>query len=257
MPAFPQLGPKAHRFLQGADNRCAFDGCGGFRHEHEHQLDFPASPQPAPTGNGPEVLPVVLGFLTRRQEHGRAKYGTTLRAHNGRDALQDAVEEAADKLMYLMQLRMQWPALVAQVRHDALEEALQLVELQLQADPEGQETELDRTTAAVNGAVRRVYAGLRGLQGKPPAEPEAVKTGPRKGLPRRMRKPHRWYRAQDVERCRDCPLQRDFRERGPRGGPMVIYRQLFVGGGQWEELDRGSPHLVRVPACPPAPKDVA
>jgi hypothetical protein len=74
------------------------------------------APQPAPTGNGSEVLPVVLRDLTERQEHGRRKYGTPLRAHNGRSAIQDALEEAYDQVMYLAQLRMEWPERVARPR---------------------------------------------------------------------------------------------------------------------------------------------
>src|SRR5688572_20130381 len=74
--------------------------------------DAPAL-QPAPTGNGTPILQLVLADLQQRQEHGQKKYGTVLRAHNGRDALQDALEEAYDQVMYLRQLREEWPALLA------------------------------------------------------------------------------------------------------------------------------------------------
>lgn len=63
--------------------------------------DFPN--QPPPTGENDMVLPVVLAALTSRAEQGRVKYGTYLRVHNGRDALIDAWQEAADLLMYLTQ----------------------------------------------------------------------------------------------------------------------------------------------------------
>lgn len=203
--------------------------------------------QPAPTGNGPEVLPVVLERLQRRAEHGRKKYGT----FNGRDALQDAIDEADDQQAYLTQLQMQWPALEARVRHDALEEALQLVEVQLLSDAGETSTELGRLTGAVNAALRRVYAGLRGLQGKPPSAPEPVQLQAR-GRKQAGRKQHRWSpqergvdgRPEQTEKywkCKDCPLERHV-ERGPQWGHVQVLR---LNG---REVARGP--QVRVPPCP-------
>ena len=62
-----------------------------------------ATPQPAPTGNGVEILPLVIADLNARAEMGEKKYGTRLKAHNGRDALMDAYQEALDLCMYLRQ----------------------------------------------------------------------------------------------------------------------------------------------------------
>lgn len=77
---------------------------------------------PAPTGNGPVVLPYVLniahalnlsygplvvGDLTDRAEMGKAKYGTYLRAQNGRDAEVDLLQELYDAAMYSGQCRME------------------------------------------------------------------------------------------------------------------------------------------------------
>lgn len=45
----------------------------------------------------------VCADLTARAEVGRAKYGTYLETHNGRDSLMDAYQEALDLLMYLEQ----------------------------------------------------------------------------------------------------------------------------------------------------------
>lgn len=59
--------------------------------------------QPKPTGNGAEILPLVLADLHARDALGRKKYGTTLCAKNGRDPLRDAYEEALDMAMYLRQ----------------------------------------------------------------------------------------------------------------------------------------------------------
>lgn len=63
----------------------------------------PAKPEPAPTGNGAEIWPVVMKDIIMRVEAGKEKYGTPLRANNGRDALWDAYQEALDLCMYLRQ----------------------------------------------------------------------------------------------------------------------------------------------------------
>jgi hypothetical protein len=60
-------------------------------------------PQPRPVGNGPVILPLVIADLEARAAFGKAKYGTLLRAGNGRDALMDAYQEALDLVMYLRQ----------------------------------------------------------------------------------------------------------------------------------------------------------
>lgn len=52
-----------------------------------------------------KVLDVVVKELTQRAEFGKKKYGTYLYTDNGRDALQDAIEEAMDLVMYLVQVR--------------------------------------------------------------------------------------------------------------------------------------------------------
>lgn len=49
------------------------------------------------------IVDLVLSDLKDRAEAGLAKYGTYLRAHNGRDALVDAYQEAMDLVMYLRQ----------------------------------------------------------------------------------------------------------------------------------------------------------
>lgn len=63
--------------------------------------------QPAPTGNGPSVTDAVLADITARREVGKVKYGTELRAHNGRDPLVDAYQEALDLVVYLKQALME------------------------------------------------------------------------------------------------------------------------------------------------------
>jgi hypothetical protein len=51
-----------------------------------------------------DVLPLVEADLRARIAKGTAEYGEPLRTHNGRDALQDAYEEALDLALYLRQV---------------------------------------------------------------------------------------------------------------------------------------------------------
>ena len=59
--------------------------------------------EPDPIGNGKIILDLVRQDFEDRAETGKAKYGTYLRANNGRDALMDAYQEAVDLCMYLRQ----------------------------------------------------------------------------------------------------------------------------------------------------------
>ncbi|MCP4365406.1 MAG: hypothetical protein GY800_08940 [Planctomycetes bacterium] len=63
--------------------------------------------EPAPTGDGREVLAEVLKDLKERDKVGRVKYGTPLKTNNGRRALVDAYQEALDLCMYLKQTIME------------------------------------------------------------------------------------------------------------------------------------------------------
>ena len=49
------------------------------------------------------IQTLVITDLFNRMEHGMRKYGTYLQANNGRNALQDAYEEALDLAVYLKQ----------------------------------------------------------------------------------------------------------------------------------------------------------
>ncbi len=61
-------------------------------------------PQPDPTPNASRpVWELVIEDMQARDRLGRARYGTPLQAHNGRDALQDAYEEVLDLAAYLRQ----------------------------------------------------------------------------------------------------------------------------------------------------------
>lgn len=57
---------------------------------------------PVPNGSVPIHLK-VMADLDERMKFGTRKYGTPLQAHNGRDALLDAYEEALDLCVYLKQ----------------------------------------------------------------------------------------------------------------------------------------------------------
>ena len=61
-----------------------------------------ATPEPPPTtGTGPSIHDRVIDDIAARKAMGLAKYGTILQAHNGRDAIVDAYQEALDLCCYL------------------------------------------------------------------------------------------------------------------------------------------------------------
>lgn len=61
--------------------------------------------QPMPTPNDSiSIQHLVREDLFAREQIGRERYGTSLQAHNGRDALRDAYEEALDLACYLRQV---------------------------------------------------------------------------------------------------------------------------------------------------------
>lgn len=63
-----------------------------------------AEMQPAPIANDlPAVWGMVMKDMVDRDQLGRKRYGVPLQPHNGRDALQDAYEEALDLVVYLRQ----------------------------------------------------------------------------------------------------------------------------------------------------------
>lgn len=59
--------------------------------------------QPLPQGQGPNITPLVIEDLKGREQRGIETYGESLKAFNGRSALQDAYEEALDLAQYLKQ----------------------------------------------------------------------------------------------------------------------------------------------------------
>lgn len=59
-------------------------------------------PPPQQNNNKP-VWDQVIEDMKARDQLGRSRYGVPLQANNGRDALQDAFEEALDLVVYLKQ----------------------------------------------------------------------------------------------------------------------------------------------------------
>jgi hypothetical protein len=77
------------------------------------------APQPAPTSaersrsvtdwmlEEQGMPPELVELLVARREQGRARYGTELETHNGRDPRVDALQEAVDLIVYLGQAVME------------------------------------------------------------------------------------------------------------------------------------------------------
>lgn len=61
-----------------------------------------SQPKPIPN-NSAHINDLVCVDLRYRKQEGEKKYGVPLQADNGRDALQDAYEEALDLCQYLKQ----------------------------------------------------------------------------------------------------------------------------------------------------------
>lgn len=63
-----------------------------------------STPEPPPKPNGkPAVWNLVMADMYQRDALGRAKYGTPLQPHNGRDALVDLYQELLDAVVYTRQ----------------------------------------------------------------------------------------------------------------------------------------------------------
>lgn len=69
------------------------------------RTDRPSTAQPPPLARPdlPAIADLVAADVLSRKDFGIRKYGMALTAHNGRDPLQDAYEEALDLVAYLRQ----------------------------------------------------------------------------------------------------------------------------------------------------------
>lgn len=71
--------------------------------------------QPKPVENNSRpIFEMVCDDLRQRAETGKKKYGVYLQAGNGRDALQDAMEECLDMACYLKQAIIERDAKLAE-----------------------------------------------------------------------------------------------------------------------------------------------
>lgn len=59
--------------------------------------------QPPPKPSSGDIWRLVIDDMEARRAIGIERYGTPLQAHNGRDALIDAYQEALDLCVYLRQ----------------------------------------------------------------------------------------------------------------------------------------------------------
>jgi hypothetical protein len=79
----------------------------------------PMTDQSMPNGGGAAGTPVArelfLTMLLEREQRGIATYGRSLHAHNGRDAIRDALEELIDCWQYLVQARIERDARLAEI----------------------------------------------------------------------------------------------------------------------------------------------
>jgi hypothetical protein len=73
--------------------------------------------QPPPThSDRPAIWDLVIADMRERDKVGRARYGTPLQAHNGRDALVDLSEELLDGMAYCKQLQEELKCLGSDMR---------------------------------------------------------------------------------------------------------------------------------------------
>lgn len=68
-------------------------------------------PEPGPVGDDgddansrPKIVDLVIADMAEKSERGKAKYGTYLQAHNGRDPLVDCYQELLDACQYMRQV---------------------------------------------------------------------------------------------------------------------------------------------------------
>jgi hypothetical protein len=63
--------------------------------------------QPLPVGGNECVQDALIADIQARRDLGIQRYGSALMTHNGRDAVQDALEEAVDLAVYLKQVALE------------------------------------------------------------------------------------------------------------------------------------------------------
>lgn len=95
-------------------------------------------------------------MLSARAELGYRRYGQVLQAHNGRDAVRDAVEEIADFLVYLRQVDAETPTVFGPALNRlALSLGVDLLNQALGGRLEGANRSLDWIPKEVSGMARK------------------------------------------------------------------------------------------------------
>lgn len=203
------------------------------------------APQPAPTGQGTPILALVLADLRAKADRGELKYGTKLRAFNGRRALVDAYQEQLDLLMYLRQQLEEDRRVVELAGQAAYLETVQVLESLLQDEPTDPATELGRMAIHSNGTLRRAIDALQErarrldvpVTGRAAAAP----------LPPRARTNHGWQGERPLRRCPHCKLEEHREHEEARHAVVFIYKR------DGREVGRRKPGDGRhVPPCSPA-----
>lgn len=85
-------------------------------------------------GDSKALVQGLYDKIVAREKHGIEKYGTTLETWNGRDPLQDVLEEELDRFQYLVQARKERADMLAEIK-------------QLKADKRKLEDDLHKLTA--------------------------------------------------------------------------------------------------------------
>ena len=98
--------------------------------------------QPLPSAGGESVTEALVGLIRQREAKGIATYGDTLRTHNGRDALRDALDLA----QYIMQAILERDAVGERARrlHAATPDMLHAITVAL--EPAGDTPEMVRAS---------------------------------------------------------------------------------------------------------------
>lgn len=121
--------------------------------------------QPPPKRNSSTpIWELVVADMIARDHVGRERYGTPLQAHNGRDALVDAYQEALDLCVYLRQALEEGRSLMPEEA-----KALTIALKNSQAD-HAMTSEALRLAREDCDALRVHLAELRGERPEPPAQ---------------------------------------------------------------------------------------
>lgn len=74
--------------------------------------------QPEPTSNNePHIQQIIISDWHDRYAHGVATYGTGLQVGNGRNPVQDSIEEVMDLHAYLVQIGLTWDRMRQLTKH--------------------------------------------------------------------------------------------------------------------------------------------